>query len=115
MCPHVAAPFGGTVPLMPALLTDDQLTAALADLPGWERRGAEIRREVTLADFPTAIAVVGQVAAAADARNHHPDIDVRYDTLVFALSTHSEGGLTQLDVDLATEINRLLARAPAPG
>jgi 4a-hydroxytetrahydrobiopterin dehydratase len=50
---------------------------------------------------------VQQVADEAERRDHHPDIDIRWRTLRFALSTHSAGGLTQLDLDLADEIDRL--------
>jgi 4a-hydroxytetrahydrobiopterin dehydratase len=93
---------------MATLLTDDQIDAALADLTDWTREGGDaIRRDVTAATFADGIALVDRVAAAADERNHHPDIDIRWTTITFRLSTHSAGGLTANDIDLAREIDRL--------
>jgi 4a-hydroxytetrahydrobiopterin dehydratase len=82
---------------MPSLLDDDEITAALGDLPGWEREGAALVRTADLPSFPAAIAVVDRVAAIAEERDHHPDIDIRWRTLTFRCSTHSAGGITQLD------------------
>jgi len=73
----------------------------------WDRVDAEITRTVECPSFPAAIALVQQVADEAERRDHHPDIDVRWRTLRFTLSTHSAGGLTQRDLDLADEIDRL--------
>ncbi len=90
---------------MPELLTDDAITAALDELPGWQRDGAELVRTAKLPSFPAAIRVVDRVAVIAEERNHHPDIDIRWRNLTFRCSTHSEGGLTALDVALATAIS----------
>ena len=57
--------------------------------------------------FLVGITLVQRVAEAAEAMNHHPDIDIRYTTLTFTLSTHSEGGLTAKDLELAGMIDRL--------
>ncbi|MDL5157373.1 4a-hydroxytetrahydrobiopterin dehydratase [Actinomycetospora termitidis] len=95
---------------MAELLSDDAVTQALADLPGWERDGDSIVRTAELPGFPAAISVVDEVAAAAEAANHHPDIDIRYSTLTFRLSTHSEGGLTAKDPDLAATISAVIDR-----
>jgi 4a-hydroxytetrahydrobiopterin dehydratase len=89
------------------LLTDDELNAALKDLPDWVRAGAEITRTVEAATFPAGIELVRRVASAAEAANHHPDIDIRWRRVTFTLSTHSAGGLTGLDISLAHEIDRL--------
>jgi 4a-hydroxytetrahydrobiopterin dehydratase len=78
---------------------------------GWEQSGAEIRRTVECASFPAAIALVQQIADVAEQHDHHPDIDIRWRTLHLALSTHSAGGLTQNDLDLAEEIDRLVGAA----
>ncbi|WP_035794427.1 4a-hydroxytetrahydrobiopterin dehydratase [Kitasatospora mediocidica] len=94
----------------PSRLTEDEITAGLAGLPGWRREGAVITRTADAADFPAAIRTVVEVAEAAEAMDHHPDIDIRWRTLTFALSTHSEGGLTSLDLQLAARIDELLAR-----
>lgn len=92
---------------MAELLTDAEVTAALTGLPQWRREGAAIIRTVELPTFPDAIALVDRVAAAAQARDHHPDIDIRWRTLTFTCATHSAGGITRLDVELAREIDRL--------
>jgi 4a-hydroxytetrahydrobiopterin dehydratase len=96
---------------MAQLLDDDAVTTALAGLPGWERDGDSIVRTVALPSFPEAIAVVDRVAEDAESRDHHPDIDVRWRTLTFRLSTHSEGGLTAKDTDLAGVISQHIAAA----
>ncbi|MEU1510361.1 4a-hydroxytetrahydrobiopterin dehydratase [Kitasatospora sp. NPDC005748] len=91
-----------------ARLTEDEITAALADLPEWSRDGDSIVRTADAADFPAAIRVVVAVAEQAEALDHHPDIDIRWRTLHFALFTHSAGGLTSLDVTLAARIDAAL-------
>jgi 4a-hydroxytetrahydrobiopterin dehydratase len=96
---------------MADLLSDDAVTAALADLTGWERDGDSIVRTAELPSFPEAIAVVSRVGEDAEERDHHPDIDIRWRTLTFRLSTHSEGGLTQKDIDLAAQIDSRIAAA----
>lgn len=96
---------------MAELLDDAAITAALADLPGWERDGDSIVRTAQLPDFPTAIRVVGEVGDDAERADHHPDIDIRWRTLTFRLSTHSEGGLTAKDTALAAEISSRVSAA----
>jgi len=73
----------------------------------WERHGDEIERTVSCSSFPAAIELVRKVADVAEDRDHHPDMDIRWRNVRFALSTHSAGGLTQNDLDLADEIDRL--------
>jgi 4a-hydroxytetrahydrobiopterin dehydratase len=90
---------------MPELLSDDAVAAALQDLPGWERDGDAIVRTAQLPSFPIAIEVVDRVAAVAEDRDHHPDIDIRWRNLTFRCSTHSAGGLTELDMALAAAIS----------
>jgi 4a-hydroxytetrahydrobiopterin dehydratase len=90
---------------MAELLTDTQIDDHLAHLPDWRRDGDSLRRTVEARDFPTAIAIVDDVAAEAEKLNHHPDIDIRWRTLHFTLSTHSAGGLTDLDPRLAHAID----------
>jgi len=81
------------------------VASALASLPGWSGDSAGITRTIETASFPAAIALVDAVAEAAEAADHHPDIDIRWRTLTFRCSTHSEGGITQRDVDLAAAIS----------
>ena len=90
-----------------ALLDDDAVSAALADLPEWSGDMAAITRTVEVSDFLVGIGIVDAVAQAAEVADHHPDIDIRWRTLTFTLSTHSEGGVTQQDVDLARTIDDL--------
>ncbi|WP_459547865.1 4a-hydroxytetrahydrobiopterin dehydratase [Nocardia sp. X0981] len=95
--------------MTPALLTEAEITAALDSLPGWQRSGDALTRTVRAASFPAGIDLVRRVAEAAEAANHHPDIDIRWRNVTFTLSTHAVGGLTELDVALAREIDRLAA------
>jgi 4a-hydroxytetrahydrobiopterin dehydratase len=90
------------------LLTDDQIDSALRDeLPDWHVEGDTLVRSVEADSFAAGIRLVDAVAEAADRRDHHPDIDIRWTTVTFRLSSHSDGGLTQKDLDLAAEIDRL--------
>jgi 4a-hydroxytetrahydrobiopterin dehydratase len=90
-----------------ATLSDTEVKDALADIPGWELSGSEIVKQYQFADFVAAMAFVNQVAEAAEAANHHPDIDIRWNKVRLALSTHSEGGLTNNDFTLAARIESL--------
>ncbi len=100
---------------MTTLLDDSRVAAALVELTGWQRDGDAIVRTASLPSFPAAIEAVRAVAEAAEARNHHPDIDIRWRTLTFRCSTHSAGGITDLDIDLAIEIDRILVEIPRHG
>ncbi len=93
-----------------ATLSDQEIVAALADLPGWRLEGGQIAKQYRLDGFPGAVAFVVRISYEAEAADHHPDIDIRYNKVTVALSTHSEGGVTAKDVDLARTIEGL-----APG
>ncbi|MBA2323503.1 MAG: 4a-hydroxytetrahydrobiopterin dehydratase [Actinomycetota bacterium] len=90
---------------MADLLDDDAVAQALRDLPGWERDGDSLTTTVALPTFPAAISVVDEVAVLAERADHHPDIDIRWRTLTFRCSTHSAGGITELDLRLAVAIS----------
>lgn len=90
---------------MATLLDDAAISSALADLPDWRRDGDALVRTAKLPTFPIAITVVDRVAEIAEARDHHPDVDIRWRTLTFRCSTHSKGGITDLDVALAAAID----------
>lgn len=90
-----------------SLLTEDEISAALAQAPGWEHSGDSITRTVKLGDFRDAMIYVGAVAHLAQAANHHPDIAISWNTVTLTLSTHSEGGLTEADFALASQISAL--------
>ncbi len=93
---------------MAELLTDDQVQEALTRLTEWSQDEKTLVRKVRLPSFMQAIQVVNRVAEIAENDDHHPDIDIRWRTLVFHLSTHSAGGLTAKDVALATEIDSVI-------
>ena len=90
------------------VLSPDEVDAALAEQGlGWEHVGDELVTTVELHDFAAALAFVNAVGAAAEAVDHHPDIDIRWNKVRLVLTTHSAGGLTVLDVALAAAIDRL--------
>ncbi|MGB3486183.1 MAG: 4a-hydroxytetrahydrobiopterin dehydratase [Mycobacterium sp.] len=93
-----------------AVLTDDQADAAAQHLNGWERRDGALRRSVKFSGFLDGIDAVRRVAEQAEARDHHPDIDIRWRTVTFALVTHSEGGITEKDVEMARAIDEIVDR-----
>ena len=93
---------------MPELLSEEEVGKALGHLRDWRLEEGALVREVELASFPQAIQVVNRVAEIAENDNHHPDIDIRWRTLTFRCSTHSEGGITANDTSLAEEINGVL-------
>ena len=90
------------------VLTDEQVDAAARDLEGWERVDGALRRSVKFPAFLDGIDAVRRVAEHAERKDHHPDIDIRWRTVTFALVTHSEGGITDKDVQMAREINEIL-------
>lgn len=94
---------------MVELLTQAQVEDELTSRPEWRAEGAAIVRIVKLADFAHAIAAVNKIAEAAEDLGHHPDIDIRWDTVTLSLSTHFKGGVTSADFRLADRIDVVLA------
>ena len=92
---------------MSDLLNETEIHEASTSVPAWERKGAEISRLFTLADFAAAMQFVNRVAELAEAANHHPDIEIRWNKVRLNLSTHSKGGLTAKDFTLAKAIDSL--------
>ena len=90
-----------------ALLTDVELTSALAALPGWERRGDALSKQFTCASFPDAVAALVRLAFWAEGADHHPDLTMSYRRVTVSWSTHSEGGVTARDVEGARETERV--------
>jgi len=90
------------------LLTQEEIDRALAsELPQWRQDGDTITRSVKAASFMDGIRLVQRVAEVAEDLDHHPDIDIRWTTVRFTLSTHAVGGLTSRDLRLAGDIDRL--------
>ena len=93
---------------MPEVLDRDAVDAALADRGiAWSRDGTELVKVVRRTGFTGALEFVNQVGALAETADHHPDIDIRWDTVTLRLSTHSAGGLTEKDLSLAAEVDEL--------
>jgi 4a-hydroxytetrahydrobiopterin dehydratase len=88
-----------------ALLGDDEIEAKLAGFEGWERAGAAIVKEFKRGDFVSSVKFVDALAEPAEAIGHHPDLAISWDTVTVTISTHSEGGLTAADFELATQID----------
>jgi 4a-hydroxytetrahydrobiopterin dehydratase len=91
---------------MRSKLSDLEIQRSLGRLPGWSRRGDALTKTYTFPTFADGIAFVTRVAKAADARNHHPDIDIRYTKITCLLTTHDAGGITESDLELAEAIEK---------
>jgi 4a-hydroxytetrahydrobiopterin dehydratase len=94
---------------MAEILDSDGVRAALAQMSGWSGDEKQISRSVTAPSFADGIRLVDAVAEVADEMNHHPDIDIRWTTITFVCATHSKGGVTGADIELARHINELAA------
>ncbi|HJQ10226.1 MAG TPA: 4a-hydroxytetrahydrobiopterin dehydratase [Gemmatimonadaceae bacterium] len=90
-------------------LSDIAIQRDLGSLQGWSRRGEVITKTYQFRTFMAGIDFVVAVAKAAEAADHHPDLDIRYTKIICSLSTHSAGGITQKDLDLARQIDKLAA------
>ena len=89
-------------------LTGDEIEAGLADLPGWTYADGEISKEFVFdGGFMGSVGFVDRLAEAAEAANHHPDLAISWNKVTVTLSTHSEGGVTDKDLSLAREAERL--------
>jgi 4a-hydroxytetrahydrobiopterin dehydratase len=86
-------------------LDEARLAEAVGQTPGWERAGAEITRTYRFRDFREALTFVNRVGELAERAGHHPDIDIRYNTVTLTLTTHDAGGLTTKDFELARSID----------
>jgi len=93
-----------------ARLSEDAIQTALTQMPGWSVADGMLRKTYRFPTFPDGIAFVNRVADLAEEMGHHPDIDIRYSTIIVSLSSHDEGGITERDTTLARRIDGLLAR-----
>lgn len=92
-----------------ALLDDAEVEARLAELPGWSRVGATIEKTFERGDFVGSVKFVDSLVEPAEAMGHHPDLEISWNEVKVLLSTHSEGGLTGNDFELAAKIEALAA------
>ena len=95
---------------MSTVLSDGEIHQALEQLPGWKQNGKAIERVFQFENFVKAMEFVNQIAEAAEAVNHHPDILIKYNQVTLTLVSHDSGGVTQRDIKMAGRINEL---APA--
>ena len=92
---------------MPRLLSDSEVSARLAGLKGWKREGRFITKSFEFETFMEGIRFLDRTAEVAEKQEHHPDIHVRYTEVTLSIQTHSEGGLTEWDFDLAKAIDEM--------
>lgn len=88
-------------------LTHDEINARLSARPGWHHRGNALERSYDRGDFKGSMAFVNAIADAANAMDHHPDIEISWGTVKLTLCTHDAGGLTDRDFALAERIDQL--------
>jgi 4a-hydroxytetrahydrobiopterin dehydratase len=92
----------------PRKLSDDEIQSELGRLDGWALRDGRLRKQFTFRTFLRAIAFVNSVAYVAEAAGHHPDMTINYNKVTLRIITHSEGALTDRDIDLARQIDEKL-------
>jgi len=90
-----------------ARLSDDEIAEKLSELEGWERRGEAIVRSFDRGDFVGSVRFVDAIVPAAEEMNHHPDVAISWSNVEISITTHSEGGLTANDFELAKRIDAL--------
>ncbi len=99
---------------VPRLLSDSEISRRLGKLKGWKHEGKFIVKTFEFKEFMDGIEFIRKVALVAEAQEHHPDMGVRYTTITLSIQTHSEGGVTEWDLDLAEAIEKsMLAGARA--
>jgi 4a-hydroxytetrahydrobiopterin dehydratase len=90
-----------------ATLSESEIEEGLGALSGWERSGEAITKRFERGDFVGSVEFVRRLIEPAEEMNHHPDLEISWDTVTVTLSTHSEGGLTSADFELAEKIDAL--------
>lgn len=90
-----------------ALLTEDQINEGLAKLDGWNQDGSAITKVYEKGDFTGSVRFAGAIVGPAEELGHHPDLEISWSTVRVSISTHSEGGLTEKDFELAGKLDEL--------
>ncbi len=90
-----------------ALLSDAEIEGRLESLPGWERKGKALRRNFRFKGFVASVDFVNRIVPVAEEMNHHPDLAISWNEVAVAITTHSQGGITDSDFALAGEIDDL--------
>lgn len=88
-----------------ALLSDSEIEVRLAELTGWERTGEAIAKTFDRGDFVGSVRFVESLVNPAEAMNHHPDLEISWSKVTVTISTHSQGGLTDADFELAAKVD----------
>jgi 4a-hydroxytetrahydrobiopterin dehydratase len=88
-------------------LSDDEVTSRLGELEGWERQGDAIVKSYKCNDFVGSVKLVDALTPVAEEMNHHPDLEISWDTVTVSITTHAQGGLTENDFELAGKIDSL--------
>jgi 4a-hydroxytetrahydrobiopterin dehydratase len=88
-------------------LSDEEIDERLSGLDGWDRSGEVIRRQFELDDFKGSVDFVNRLTPEAEDMNHHPDLEISWNKVTVSITTHSEGGLTENDFELARRVSRL--------
>jgi 4a-hydroxytetrahydrobiopterin dehydratase len=90
-----------------AVLSDDEIGRRLGAADGWERDGDALRKQFEFDDFKDSVDFVNRITPAAEEMNHHPDLAISWNKVTVTLSTHSQGGITESDFELAARIDPL--------
>ncbi len=88
-------------------MNDAEIEARLAEHPGWEQSGSAIRKSFKRGDFVGSVNFIQRLVEPAEEMNHHPDLEISWETVTVSLSTHSDGGVTAADFELAAKIDAL--------
>jgi 4a-hydroxytetrahydrobiopterin dehydratase len=99
---------------MSTVLSNPEIQSALQHLPGWTQQGKAIQRVFQFENFVKAMEFVNQIAEAAEAINHHPDMLINYNKVTLTLISHDSGGVTQRDIKMAGRINQLAPEGAHP-
>jgi 4a-hydroxytetrahydrobiopterin dehydratase len=90
-----------------AVLSDDEIQARLGDMDGWAHEDGALKKTFEFEDFAASVDFVARITPPAEEMNHHPDVAISWNKVTLTLSTHSEGGITANDFELAARVDPL--------